>query len=244
MEKPMKKQKDEIRRAIWRILEERGVARFPRPVYGRIPNFVGAEKAAARILELEEYRRAKVVKVSPDSPQRYIRYRCLLDGKLLIMPTPRLREGFLLLDPKKIPGERYQEASTIRGAFTYGEKVPIESLPTIDLIVTGSVAVTEGGVRLGKGGGYGELEYAILSEFGKLRRDVPIATNVHDLQIVESLPREPHDLTLDIIATPTRLIKVRGEKQRPSGIIWDLLSPEKLDEIPLLRRMRGRGAFR
>ena len=227
----MKKQKDEIRRAIWRILEERGVARFPRPVYGRIPNFVGAEKAAARILELEEYRRAKVVKVSPDSPQRYIRYRCLLDGKLLIMPTPRLREGFLLLDPKKIPGERYQEASTIRGAFTSGEKVPIESLPTIDLIVTGSVAVTEGGVRLGKGGGYGELEYAILSEFGKLRRGVPIATNVHDLQIVESLPREPHDLTLDIIATPTRFIKVRGEKQRPSGIIWDLLSPEKLDEI-------------
>ena len=240
----MKKQKDEIRRAIWRILEERGVARFPRPVYGRIPNFVGAEKAAARILELEEYRRAKVVKVSPDSPQRYIRYRCLLDGKLLIMPTPRLREGFLLLDPKKIPGERYQEASTIRGAFTYGEKVPIESLPTIDLIVTGSVAVTEDGVRLGKGGGYGELEYAILSEFGKLRRGVPIATNVHDLQIVESLPCEPHDLILDIIATPTRLIKVRGEKQRPSGIIWDLLSPEKLDEIPLLRRMRGRGAFR
>jgi hypothetical protein len=29
---------------------------------------VGAEQAAERILELEEYRDARVVKVSPDSP--------------------------------------------------------------------------------------------------------------------------------------------------------------------------------
>jgi len=237
----MKREKDEIRRLIWRLLEEKGVARFPRPVYGRIPNFVGAEKAAAKITELEEYRRARAVKVSPDSPQRYIRYRCLLDGKILVMPTPRLREGFLLLDPRKIPSKHYQRASTIRGAFTYGERISVEKLPEIDLIVTGSVAVTEDGVRLGKGGGYGELEYAILSHVGKLRKDVVIATNVHDLQVVENLPREPHDLTLDIIATPTRLIRVGGEKQRPSGIMWELLSPEKLEEIPILKTLRDRG---
>jgi len=94
--------KQRIREYIWRLLEEKGVAKFPKPVYGRIPNFVGSEKAASRILELEEYRGARVVKVSPDSPQRYIRYRCLLDGKILIMPTPRLREGFLMLNPSKI----------------------------------------------------------------------------------------------------------------------------------------------
>ncbi|MCX8187531.1 MAG: 5-formyltetrahydrofolate cyclo-ligase [Nitrososphaeria archaeon] len=237
----MKGDKEDIRRRIWRLLEERGVARFPKPIYGRIPNFVGAEEAAAKIVGLEEYRDARVVKVSPDSPQRYIRYRCLLDGKILVMPTPRLREGFLVLDPKKIPNKRYAEASTIRGAFTYGEKTPPERLPAIDLIVTGSVAVTENGLRLGKGGGYSELEYAILSEIGKFREHVVIATNVHDLQIVESLPHEPHDLIVDVIATPTRLIRVRGEKQRPYGIIWELLSPEKLDEIPILRYLRDRG---
>ena len=39
----------------------------------------------------------------PDSPQAHVRRGVLLSGKLLIMPSPRLRKGFMLLDPKKIP---------------------------------------------------------------------------------------------------------------------------------------------
>lgn len=236
----MRVEKQKIREHVWSLLERKGVARFPRPVYGRIPNFVGAERAAERILKLEEYRSARVVKVSPDSPQRFIRYRCLLDGKILIMPTPRLREGFLLLDPSKIPRRSYERASTIRGAFTFGEKISPESLPRVDLIVMGSVAVTEDGLRLGKGGGYGELEYAILLEFGKIDRSVPIATNVHDLQILNDLPRDPHDLTLDVIATPTKLIRVEKPSQRPKGIIWELLDESKVKEIPILSRLKDR----
>ncbi len=236
----MKAEKQKIREYVWSLLERKGVARFPRPIYGRIPNFVGAERAAERILKLEEYRSAKVVKVSPDSPQKFIRYRCLLDGKILIMPTPRLREGFLLLDPSKIPRKSYERASTIRGAFTFGEKVSPENLPRVDLIVMGSVAVTRDGLRLGKGGGYGELEYAVLLEFGKIERSVPIATNVHDLQILNDLPRDPHDLTLDIIATPTKLIRVERPSQRPKGIIWELLDERKIEEIPLLSRLKDR----
>ena len=236
----MRVEKQKIREHVWSLLEKKGVARFPRPVYGRIPNFVGAERAAERILKLEEYRSARVVKVSPDSPQRFIRYRCLLDGKILIMPTPRLREGFLLLDPSKIPRRSYERASTIRGAFTFGEKISPESLPRVDLIVMGSVAVTEDGLRLGKGGGYGELEYAILLEFGKIDRSVPIATNVHDLQILNDLPRDPHDLTLDVIATPTKLIRVEKPSQRPKGIIWELLDESKVKEIPILSRLKDR----
>ena len=236
----MKAEKQKIREYVWSLLERKGVARFPRPVYGRIPNFVGAERAAERILKLEEYRSARVVKVSPDFPQRFIRYRCLLDGKILIMPTPRLREGFLLLDPSKIPRRSYERASTIRGAFTFGEKISPESLPRVDLIVMGSVAVTEDGLRLGKGGGYGELEYVILLEFGKIDRSVPIATNVHDLQILNDLPRDPHDLTLDVIATPTKLIRVEKPSQRPKGIIWELLDESKVKEIPILSRLKDR----
>ena len=232
--------KQRIREYIWRLLEEKSVAKFPKPVYGRIPNFVGSEIAASRILELEEYRKARVVKVSPDSPQRYIRYRCLLDGKILIMPTPRLREGFLILNPSKISRRNYEHASTIRGAFIYGEKILPEDLPRIDLIVTGSVAVTKNGLRLGKGGGYSELEYAILMEYGKVERSTPIATNVHDLQIVEWLPRDAYDLTVNIIATPTKIMKVEGGAERPSGVIWSLLAEEKIREIPILRKLKSR----
>jgi len=115
-----------------------------------------------------------------------------------------------------------------------------EDLPRIDLIVTGSVAVTKNGLRLGKGGGYSELEYAILMEYGKVEQSTPIATNVHDLQILNDLPRDPHDLILDIIATPTKLIRVKGVLQRPKGIIWDLLDKRKIEEIPLLSRLKNR----
>lgn len=234
----MKEEKDKIRHEVWRKLEELGLARFPRPVYGRIPNFIGAEKAASRLLNLREYIDARVVKVSPDSPQRYVRYRCLLDGKILIMPTPRLRMGFMILDPSKIPRRMLERASTIRGAFRYGRIIDPEEIPKVDLIVTGSVAVSRDGIRIGKGGGYGELEYAILREFGKVGEDTPIMTNVHDIQVYERLPSDPYDLTMDYIATPTDLIRVKRRRNRPKGILWSLLDEKKLNEIPLLRRLR------
>jgi len=234
----MKQEKDKIRHEVWRKLEELGLARFPRPVYGRIPNFSGAEKAASRLLNLREYIDARVVKVSPDSPQRYIRYRCLLDGKILIMPTPRLRMGFMILDPSRISRRMFERASTIRGAFRYGRIIDPGDIPKVDLIITGSVAVSRDGIRIGKGGGYGELEYAILREFGKVDEDTPIMTNVHDIQVYERLPSDPYDLTIDYIATPTRLIRVEQRRGRPKGILWSLLDEEKLNEIPLLRRLR------
>jgi len=234
----MNVEKKKIREMVWNILEEEGVARFPKPVYGRIPNFEGAEKACEKIVNLEEYRRARVVKVSPDSPQYSIRLRCLIDGKKLVMPTPRLREGFLLLDPLKIPKRFYEKAATIRGAFIFGEKVNPEDLPEIDFIVVGSVAVGRDGSRIGKGEGYGEIEYAILREYNRVREDVIVATNIHDLQLFDSVPQDPYDVPVDLIATPTKLLRIPFNKPKPKGIIWELLSSEKLEEIPLLKRLR------
>lgn len=233
----MNDEKHMIREKIWSLLESKGVAKFPRPIYGRIPNFVGAEQAAERILKLEEYRVARVVKVSPDSPQKYVRYRCLLDGKIVVMPTPRLIDGFLLLDPSRIPKKQLEQASTIKGAFIFGRKIHPKDLPKIDLIITGSVAVTKDGLRLGKGGGYSELEYAILLEYSKIDQDVTMATNIHDLQLVDKLPKDPYDLTLDLIATPTKLIKIPARKERPTGIIWELLDKRKINEIVILKEL-------
>jgi len=234
----MNVEKKKIREMVWNILEEEGVARFPRPVYGRIPNFEGAEKACEKIVNLEEYKRARIVKVSPDSPQYSIRLRCLIDGKKLVMPTPRLREGFLLLDPLKIPKGFYEKAATIRGAFIFGEKVNPEDLPEIDFIVVGSVAVGRDGSRIGKGEGYGEIEYAILREYNRVREDVIVATNIHDLQLFDFVPQDPYDVPVDVIATPTKLLRIPFNKPKPKGIIWGLLSSEKLEEIPLLKRLR------
>ena len=230
--------KEEIRGRIWRLLEERGVARFPKPIWGRIPNFQGAESAALRLMELREVRAARFVKVNPDSPQRPVRRLLLERGKQVLMPTPRLRGGFLLLNPMRIPRHLYDKASTIRGAFNLGKPIGIDELPEIDLIICGSVAVSRDGRRVGKGGGYSEFEYGILREVDAIDEETPIATTVHDLQIVDEIPLDPWDFTVDIIATPSRLLRVAGQRQRPRGILWEYVSEEMMEEMPILRELR------
>jgi len=231
-------EKDLLRRKIWSLMEERGISRFPKPVFGRIPNFVGAEIAAARVVEEEEYERARVVKVNPDAPQHTVRLKVLLDGKMLLIPTPRLREGFKVLDPGKTPRRSYAEASTIRGSFRYGKPCQLDELPRVDLIVVGSVAVSTEGVRIGKGGGYSELEYAILRDAGAVGEDTPIFTTVHDVQIAGDVPKELHDLTVDAIVTPTRTIRVKRRYERPKEIFWEKISQDQLRDIPILSELR------
>ncbi len=230
--------KREIRERVWRLLEERGAARFPRPIKERIPNFAGSEVAARRVLGTREFESADVVKINPDYPQLGVRKGVLDSGKLLIMPSPRLIDGFLLLDPDRIPLGRHREAATIRGAFRHAERLDLEDLPFVDLVVCGSMAVTPLGVRVGKGGGYSELEYAVLRELELIDEGTPIITTVHDLQIVEDAPVEDHDFTVDIIATPSKMTRTSGPRYRPSGIIWERLSEEQIERMPVLQKLR------
>jgi 5-formyltetrahydrofolate cyclo-ligase len=192
---------------IWRLMEERGIAAFPKPVFHRIPNFIGAGKAAQNLRKQPEYRKAKVVFCNPDSPQRPVREMTLKDGKTLIMATPRLKHGFLVIAPETTTGkERF--ASTIKGAFKFGKETT--AFPKPDLIVTGSVAVDESGNRLGKGRGYGDREVKLITErFGK----VPVATTIHDVQLVEHAPATSQDEKVDIIVTPTKIIRVKHNKR-------------------------------
>jgi 5-formyltetrahydrofolate cyclo-ligase len=237
--------REELRQKIWREMEEKNIARFPRPVYGRIPNFVGAEQAAEKLINTDIFRRAQVVKVNPDSPQKPVREAVLRKGKMLIMPTPRISRGFLVLDPKKISPALYSVAATIQGAFRYGAPTHPSEIPEVDLIVAGSVAVSVYGERLGKGEGYSELEYSILKEFNKVSEETPITTTVHDVQVVDfHIPLEPWDFTVDYIFTPTRSIRCVGERKRPPGLLWQYLDKEKIDEIPLLKEMLSRKSSR
>jgi 5-formyltetrahydrofolate cyclo-ligase len=200
MSVPLKKQL--LREAVWSEMERLGIAAFPLPCKGRIPNFVGADVAAERLRQLEEWKRAKVIFVNPDSPQRKVRENALKDGKILIMASPRLKKGFILLNPANVKGKEHF-ASTIKGAFKFG--VATQNFPKPDLIVEGSVAVDLQGHRLGKGGGYGDVEISTLKRmFG----EIPIATTVHDIQVVETVPFEEKDEKVSIIVTPTRTVYV------------------------------------
>lgn len=235
----MRAEKERIRRAVWRALLDRGVARPPFPIEGRIPNFAGAEWAAQRLVNEKIFQEAEVVFCNPDSPQRPVREAVLRHGKLLVMASPRLRSGFIVLDPRRIDPRRYSDAVTIKGAFLYGE-LRRDSVPPIDLKVAGSVAVDPKGGRVGKGGGYSDLEYAILRELSLVEEDTPIATTVHDLQVVEHVPMAEHDVPIDWIFTPTRTVRCQRDRRRPPGIIWEILPESELKAIPILQELARR----
>jgi len=236
--RPMRS-KEQVRREVWRAMERDGVARFP-GAEGRIPNFAGAKAAAERLAAHGEWQRAKTMKVNPDSPQTHARRLALEQGKVLVMAVPRLRaqHPFRLLDPKRLDEEAIREAATIKGALRHGRVIDLDEVPELDFVLTGSVAVNLKGARVGKGGGFSDLEYALLTEAGRIDRRTVIATTVHPIQIVrENLMVTGHDIPVDLIATPRAVVEVDGAYSRPTGILWDHLQPPQIHEIPVLERM-------
>ncbi len=231
--------KDQVRKEIWKSMEREGVSRFP-GAEGRIPNFAGAKLAAEKLSAHRSWKRAQVIKANPDSPQTHARRLALEEGKTLIMAVPRLRDvhPFRLLDPRKLTKKQVREAATIKGAMRHGRVVADEDLPEIDFVLCGSVAVNLSGARVGKGGGFSDLEYGILIHAGKIDEHTTVATTVHPIQIVrEHLQITAHDLPVDMIATPRAVIEVERQYPRPRGILWDHLQPPQIREIPILERM-------
>lgn len=229
--------KQALRERIWDELDESGAARFPFPPHGRIPNFDGAADAAERLVQNTAWQEASTIKSNPDSPQRPVRKRALAAGKTVYMAVPRLRdeECFLRLDPDTI--DDYDHATTINGSFEVGEQVTPEEMETIDLIVSGSVAITESGGRIGKGEGYSDLEFAILRECGLVDDETTTATTVHEIQLIDDeVPEAPHDVPIDLIVTPQQTVRDE-RREKPSGLRWANLSEERIDEIPILRHL-------
>jgi len=238
----MEDAKQRIRETVWDVLNRERASRFP-GARGRIPNFVGAEDAARRLALTSQWTDAQVVKANPDSSQLPVRAQALSDGKFLYMAVPRLREArpFLLLDPSKIRVPPTKAAS-IAGAARSGKPVGISKMRRIDLVVCGSVAVDRRGARVGKGGGYSDLEFALLTEAGLVDDETVVATTVHPLQVLdEELPETAHDFRVDLIVTPDEVIRPRSrDRRRPPGIIWSDLTEEKVSEIPVLKALAER----
>ncbi|MDX1622148.1 MAG: 5-formyltetrahydrofolate cyclo-ligase, partial [Nitriliruptorales bacterium] len=182
---------------------------------------------------------------SPDELAEYVgaygpRRVTLEDGKLFYMAVPRLRDEqpFFLLDPDRLE-DTPRKASSIKGAERNAAKVAVDELEPVDLVVTGCVAVTPGGARLGKGGGFSDLEFAVASAAGLITDDTIVATTVHEVQILDDgeIPMTSHDVPIDLIVTPEQIIEVQRAGSRNVSIEWDELTEEKIDSIPLLRRL-------
>jgi 5-formyltetrahydrofolate cyclo-ligase len=231
-----------LREEIWEAMRAAGVARFP-GAEGRIPNFTGAEAAAERLRGLAQWQAARTVKANPDSPQLPVRQRALEDGKTVYMAVPRLAEPepFFALDPDHLSGSP-RAAASISGASKSARRVSLADLEPVDLVVMGSVAASADGARLGKGGGFADLEFALATAAGLIGPDTIAVTTVHEIQVqpAGSVPLTGHDVPVDFVVTPERVIDCRARRgPRPaSGIIWADLTEEKVSAIPLLAALR------
>ncbi len=227
--------KQATRQHVWDLLENEGIAAFPFPPHGRIPNFTGASIAADRLLGIAEFASVGQIKVNPDAPQRPVRAKALRRGITVYVPTPRLRGGFKRLDPEAIPSESFRKAASLSGMDEWADEVPVRDLPAMDAIVCGSVAVDRRGHRCGKGEGYSDIEYAILRELG--HPPAPVFTTVHDAQIVDAIPRDDNDLPLTTIVTPTQTLSIASPPPPPDRIDWSQLTEEDLEEMPILKEL-------
>uniref|UniRef100_A0A8C5G368 Methenyltetrahydrofolate synthase domain-containing protein n=1 Tax=Gouania willdenowi TaxID=441366 RepID=A0A8C5G368_GOUWI len=218
------------------------IPNFPRPVHKPDPNFKrqGANQACNRLADLQEFKASHTVKVNPDRPQLQARFVTLEAQKTLLVPTPRLRTGLFnkITPPEGATKEQLRKCASSQGVKDFSEPVGLDAKVTVDLVVVGSVAVSENGFRIGKGEGYADMEYGMMACMGAVSESTVVVTVVHDCQVVD-IPEElmgSHDLTVDYILTPTRVIKTNCELPKPKGIIW---SKKKLEKIPILKKLRS-----
>ena len=193
--------KELIRQKIWRLLEDKNIAAFPRPCFKRIPNFIGSWAASERIKQVPEFNSSRCVFCAPDFVLKRVREIVLESNKILAVALPHMVEFLEISERRSI-----KRATSIKGFKEYG--VPLKT--EVGLFVEGSVAVDRKGNRLGKGRGYGDREWFYLLKNNLLQPEVKVITLVHDEQILKDFSNlmTGADKKVDYILTPTTIIKI------------------------------------
>ncbi|XP_055697000.1 methenyltetrahydrofolate synthase domain-containing protein [Phlebotomus papatasi] len=232
--------KRSIRVQVWKKLLEQKAATHTNYVYNRITNFVGAEKAAALLADTQEFKNAQRIKINTDKPQEPIKLLALGAGKPLFVSPARDSTALLAKIEAPADADLTVQKQLIRpqALRENGQEINHDTDLKLDMIVIGSVAVDRDGRRIGKGNGYVDLDFALLVHCGVITNDTLIVTTVHDAQVSDSLPGDlfkSYDVPVDMIVTPTEVIRVAKRLKRPQGIEWQLLSQRRLGIVPVLK---------
>ncbi|CAF1244681.1 unnamed protein product [Adineta steineri] len=237
--------KAKARQLIWDLMEMKNEVRFPRPSHGRIPNFRYCELAAENVTSLDCFKRARIIKINPSLAQEPLRYLTLSYNKILLTPTPALESVlFYKLDPKYLRRNQLEWAATKAGAAELGTVIQLQALKQIhvDIVIVASVAVNPiTGARIGKGKGYGDLEYGIMSQMGCVTDKTIVITTCHESQLINDLSSsvmEQHDLSVDIIVTPKRYIYTKRSFPRPERVYWNKIDSDMISAIPVLQELK------
>ncbi len=168
--------------------------------------------------QLEEFQRARVIEICPSLAQEHLRlfslaegiikkhfnlniYNIYFSGKVLLTPAPSIDNAlFYKLDPKFLHVHDLSRAATKSGTAALGTIVNLTAVGNlhVDIVVVASVVVNPiTGARLGKGKGYGDIEYAMMRQLGACDDSTLVVTTVHESQLLDDLPSyvmTEHDL--------------------------------------------------
>ena len=149
-----------------------------------ITDYEGSEKGNALLAETEMYQNAKTIFITPDNNLETLRERAFKDKKTVVMTNYGITRGFFLIAPGQIPEGKEEIASLLDGVQRYWKHQTLaqlkESVGHIDMMVTGASAINTRGIRFGKGHGYFDLEWAMLSSEGIADEDTVIIGVGHD----------------------------------------------------------------
>lgn len=206
-----------------------------------IPDFAESGLAIDALCSLAAYQNVKHVFVTPDNSLIELRRRLLQANVSLVVSSYNMASGFYLMRPGSVPQGHELYGAWPDGLAHFGEPLDLQALSKLgrfDFVATGASAVATSGVRYGRGHGFFDLEWRIFSDMGLVDNRTPLATVVHDLQVLnKKLYPSPDDVLVDWICTPTRTLSVQRETPRPRGVNWKDISPEQIQANPALAEL-------
>ena len=237
--------RNQVRQSVWAELIKvaKADSRFHLDFNEFIPDFEGSEDAVARLLALPEYQTSRVLFVTPDNCLDLLRAENVRRGKIQLVTTYGIKRGFVEILPEYIP-QGFEEYAVLLDAMErVGKPITLREIAAkykFDLLITGASAINMTGVRFGKGHGYFDMEWAMLNDIGAVTPSTPIVGLVHDVQVINvELDASPHDVVCDIVVTPTRTIRIDNVVKPASGVLWEHVTPETMDAMPVLHELKA-----
>lgn len=200
-----------------------------------------AGRLAERLRRLDGYRQAKQLFIDPSPLLKQARLNALLDGKVLIMPGPGLKDGFYRLDPYTIKFPQLAKAVNGRDLADFGKRLASRSEIAgleISLVIGEAWALDRRGFFLGEGKGFFDLSVALLAELGGLAEGYRVVMALADLvRLINNLPPDSWDVGVDVFLTAEGEELLSREGGAAPAIVWEALTLDRIRRITPLWKL-------
>lgn len=200
---------------------------------GCAPPPTSAGKIAERLRRRPEYRRAKTIFMMPSPLLFQARINCLLDGKVLVMPSPALKLGFYRVKPFAIPFPDLAHGTSLKGITLFGKKMLAKQLQNtdIDLALTGCTAIDKKGQRLGEGTGFFDLSMGLLATLGGVSDTTVVGCVAGAEQVSEvDLPCDSWDVGVDFLLFQDQEFNFERSDTVPA-VDWQALAKKQIRKV-------------